>query len=356
MNKTRFALIGCSSVAKKHLESLRQLDSAEIVAVSDLDLSRAEKTGKEYGVPYYQDYRTMLEKERVDVVTILTPSGDHAERVLDLVKFGKHIVVEKPMALRLEDADAMIRACDTAGVKLFVVKQNRYNVPVRALRAAIDAGRFGRLVMGTVRVRWCRKPEYYSSAPWRGTWALDGGVLTNQASHHIDMLEWLLGEVESVTAMTATRLAPIEAEDTAVAILRFRSGALGVIEATTAVRPRDLEGSVSVLGETGSVVIGGFAMDNLQTWQFNEAIPEDSDVFTKHAKNPTDFAWNHREYLRAVVQTIQSGQKALVDGLEGRKSLELINALYESVETGREVALRFRPKKCRLGERSNGAV
>ncbi|MEK7234399.1 MAG: Gfo/Idh/MocA family oxidoreductase [Elusimicrobiota bacterium] len=354
MKKIRFALVGCSSVAKKHLESLRQLDSAEIAAVCDLNAVLAEKTGREYGVPHYQDYRSMLEKENVDVVTVLTPSGDHAERVLDLVKFGKHIVVEKPMALRLEDADAMIHACDTAGIKLFVVKQNRYNVPVRALRAAIDAGRFGRLVMGTVRVRWCRKPEYYSASPWRGTWAFDGGVLTNQASHHIDMLEWLMGDVESVTAMTATRLAPIEAEDTAVAILRFRSGALGVIEATTAARPIDLEGSVSVLGETGSVVIGGFAMDKLQTWQFTEPASGDAGILAEHGQNPSSFAYNHREYLRAVVETIQSGRKALVDGLEGRKSLELINALYESVETGREVPLRFRPKKCRLGERNNG--
>lgn len=349
MRKTRFVLIGCSAVARKHLEAIRQLDKAEIGAVCDKDKSRAESVGREYGVPHYIDYRTMLDRESVDAVTVLTPTGDHAERVIDLVRYGKHIVVEKPMALRLEDADAMIHACDAAGIKLFVVKQNRYNVPVRALRKAISAGRFGRLVLGTVRIRWCRKPEYYSAASWRGTWALDGGVLTNQASHHIDMLEWMMGEVDSVTAMTATRLAPIEAEDTAVAILRFRSGALGVIEATTATRPADLEGSISVLGEKGSVVIGGFAMDRLQTWQFVDARPEDADIFAEHGANPADFAWNHREYLREVVETIQSGQKALVDGLEGRKSLELINALYESVETGREVPLRFRPKKCRLG-------
>jgi UDP-N-acetyl-2-amino-2-deoxyglucuronate dehydrogenase len=207
--------------------------------------------------------------------------------------------------------------------------------------------------MGTVRVRWCRPQAYYDAAAWRGTWAWDGGVLTNQASHHIDMLEWLMGDVDSVTAMTCTRLAKIEAEDTAVAILRFRNGALGVIEATTATRPKDLEGSISILGEKGSVVVGGFAMDRLDTWEFAEKQPEDERIFATHGQNPTEFAWNHAAYLRGVVETIHSGAKALVDGLEGRKSLELINALYESAEIGREVPLRFRPKRCRLGIRGD---
>jgi UDP-N-acetyl-2-amino-2-deoxyglucuronate dehydrogenase len=261
--------------------------------------------------------------------------------------------VEKPLALRLEDADAVIQACDEAGRKLFVVKQNRYNRPIQALRRAIDEGRLGKMVLGTVRVRWCREQAYYDSAPWRGTWAWDGGVLTNQASHHIDLLEWLMGAVETVTAMTATRLANIEAEDTGIAILRFRNGALGVIEATTATRPRDLEGSISVLGEHGSVVVGGFAMDKLETWDFKTPHPLDKDIFEREGTNPPDYAWNHTEYLRDVVQSITADKRALVDGLEGRKSLELINALYESVETGKEVTLRFRPKKCRLGIISN---
>jgi len=354
MSRIRFALIGCGNVAKKHAESLRRIDSVELAAVCDLDEAKAQVLATEYNVPFYTDNRKMIESEKIDIVTVLTPSGDHAERVLDLVKFRKHLVVEKPMALRLEDASEMIRTCDEAGIKLFVVHQNRHNKPIHALRKAIDKGRFGKLVLGTVRVRWKRTQAYYDASPWRGTWAWDGGVLTNQASHHIDMLEWMMGDVESVTAMTATRLAKIEAEDTGVAILRFRNGALGVVEATTATRPKDLEGSISILGEKGSVVVGGFAMDRLVTWEFSEPQPEDELIFETHGENPKEFAWNHREYLKGVVETIQKDRKALVDGLEGRKSLELLNALYESVETGREVVLRFRPKECRLGIRNNG--
>jgi predicted dehydrogenase len=291
----------------------------------------------------------MLGKESIDVVTILTPSGDHARRILDLVRFEKHIVVEKPLALRLEDADAVIRACDNTGIKLFVVKQNRYNLAAQALRGALDSGRFGKLVMGSVKVRWCRRQEYYDSAPWRGTWAMDGGVLTNQASHHLDMLEWMMGDVGSVTAMTATRLADIEAEDTAVAVLRFHNGALGSIEATTATRPKDLEGSFTVMGEKGCVEIGGFSMDRLQTWQFEDERPEDAEIFETHGQNPDVFAWNHGEYLAGVVEAIRRKRAGLVDGLEGRRSLELINALYESAETGLAVSLRFTPRECRLG-------
>lgn len=353
MSPIRFALIGCGSIARKHAESLRRIEGAELAAVCDLDENRARLLGAKYEVPYYIKCQEMLESEQVDVVTVLTPTGDHAKQVLTLVQYNEHFVIEKPMALRLEDADAMIRTCDEAGIKLFVVQQNRYNLPIRALRRALDDGRFGKLVMGTVRVRWCRQQAYYDANPWRGTWAEDGGVLTNQASHHIDMLVWMMGEVESVVAMTSTRLANIEAEDTGVAILRFRNGAVGVVEATTATRPKDLEGSISILGEKGSVVVGGFAMDQLATWEFSETYPADAKIFETHGENPKEFAWNHTEYLRDVVDTIQGGHRALVDGLEGRKSLELINALYESAETGREVALRFRPKQCRLGIRNH---
>lgn len=349
----RFGLIGCSAIAKKHAEALSKLDGGQLGAVCDLNVERARELGTQHGVPFYTSYDEMLAKSAIDVITVLTPSGDHARRVLDLVRFGKPIVVEKPMALRLEDADAMIRACDEAGVKLFVVKQNRCNRPIQAVRRALEEGRFGKLVMGTVRVRWCRTQQYYDAAKWRGTWAADGGVLTNQASHHIDVLEWMLGDVESVSAMTATRLVQIEAEDTGVAIMRFRSGALGVVEATTGARPKDLEGSFSILGEKGAAVVGGFALDKLVTWNFAEPRPEDDKIFETHGENPKEPGWNHRQYLAGVVATVRQGAKALVDGLEGRKSLELINALYESAETSREVVLRFRPKVCRLGGPAN---
>ncbi len=269
---------------------------------------------------------------------------------MELAGYKKHIVVEKPMALTLDDADKMIRVCDQNGIKLFVVKQNRFNVPVVKLREALDAGRFGKLVLGTVRVRWCRRQEYYDQDAWRGTWALDGGVLSNQASHHVDLLEWMMGDVESVFAKSITALVDIEAEDTAVVVLKFRSGALGIIEATTATRPKDLEGSISILGECGSAEIGGFAVNEMKSWNFVSRLPEDDDVMTNYSVNPPNvYGFGHRAYYQHVVDCINNRKQQLVDGLEGRKSLELISAIYESIETGKEVTLRFTPNKCRLG-------
>ncbi len=294
----------------------------------------------------------MMAAVRPDVVVVLTESGRHAEHVLELARYGRDIVVEKPMALTLEDADAMIRACDGAGVRLFVVKQNRFNVPVVKLREALEKGRFGRLVLGTVRVRWCRTQAYYDQDPWRGTWALDGGVLSNQASHHVDLLEWMMGDVDSVFARSATALVKIEAEDTAVVVLRFRSGALGIIEATTAARPTDLEGSISLLGELGSVEIGGFAVNEIRVWKFVQPDAQDAKVMSDYSVNPPNvYGFGHQAYYEHVIDCIRNDKQQLVDGLEGRKSLELISAIYESIETGKEVQLRFRPTRCRLGVR-----
>lgn len=345
----RFGLLGCGAISKKHAESLARIDEAELVAVCDQAGEAAEAKAAEYGARAYTDPRRMIETEELDVLSVLTPSGSHGQNVLDLVDTGVHFVVEKPMALRLGEADRIIRACAERDVHLFVVQQNRFNPPIQALRQALDQGRFGQLVLGTVRVRWCRTEEYYRAKSWRGTWALDGGVVSNQASHHIDMLEWLMGSVESVMAMTETRLADIEAEDTACALLRFTSGALGIIEATTATRPKDLEGSLSILGERGSVEVGGFFMNQLKTWQFAQPEPTDETVFDTHGVNPSVFAWNHTEYLKDVVQAVRTNTKGLVEGLDGRRSLELITAIYESAETGQEVSLRFRPRVARLG-------
>jgi predicted dehydrogenase len=254
------------------------------------------------------------------------------------------------MALRLQDADDMIRTCDEAGVKLFVVKQNRFNAPVLKAREALEAGRLGKLVLGTVRVRWCRDQAYYDQDSWRGTWAYDGGVLTNQASHYIDMLEWFFGDVISVHARATTALVRIEAEDTAVATLKFKNGALGVIEATTATRPSDIEGSLSILGETGVVEIAGLAVNQIRHWRFVDELPSDKDVIEKFSVNPPNvYGFGHQAYYQHVVDCLVNQRAALVDGLEGRKSLELISALYESIETGQEVALRFTPRLGRLG-------
>jgi len=351
-NDLRFVLVGCGRIAKRHSKLLGegQIRGARLAGVCDIVEEKAHEIGTEYGVPYFVDMHEMMSSIEPDVAVVLTESGNHAKHVTELAPYGAHIITEKPMALKLSDADEMIKACDRSGVKLFVIKQNRFNVPVKKMREAFEAGRFGKLVMGTVRVRWCRQQEYYDQDSWRGTWAMDGGVLTNQASHHVDLLEWMLGEVSSVFAMTRTALANIEAEDTAVVVLRFKSGALGIIEATTATRPQDLEGSISILGEKGSVVIGGFAVNRIETWSFIESRPEDEDVRTRFSVNPPDvYGFGHKAYYEHVVKALNEGGPNLVDGLEGRRSLELISAIYESAETGREVFLRFHPKRCRLG-------
>lgn len=348
----KFALVGCGRIAKRHSELLGmdQIKGAKLVAACDIDLPKAKAIGDQFDIPYFSDMHQMIQEVPCDVVVILTESGNHAKHAVELAKHGKHIVVEKPMALTLEDADAMIRACDLAGAKLFVVKQNRFNIPVVKLREALEQRRFGKLVLGTVRVRWCRPQEYYDQAPWRGTWAQDGGVLTNQASHHVDLLEWMMGEVESVFAKGTTALARIEAEDTAVVTLKFRNGALGIIEATTATRPKDLEGSISILGEGGTVEIGGFAVNKMKTWSFVDKQAGDDDVMEQYSVNPPSvYGFGHQAYYEHVVDCIANNKQHLVDGLQGRKSLELINAIYESMETGKEVFLRFRPKHCRLG-------
>lgn len=352
MSQLRFALVGCGRIAKRHAELLgnRQIGNAALAAVCDVVPQRARSLAAQFGVPHYTDMHEMMRTEAVDVAVVLSESGLHADHVVALASHKKHIMVEKPMALTLIDADRMIAACDQAGIKLFVVKQNRFNVPVVKLREALELGRFGKLVLGTVRVRWCRTQQYYDQDKWRGTWAMDGGVLANQASHHIDMLEWMMGEIDSVFAVSSTALVKIEAEDTAVVTLRFRNGALGVIEATTAARPKDLEGSISVLGEKGTVEIAGFAVNEMRTWNFTEPLPGDEQVMKKYSVNPPNvYGFGHQAYYEHVVDCLLHDQRHLVDGLEGRKSLELITAIYESIETGRSVPLRFNPTRCRLG-------
>jgi len=351
----KFAIVGCGRITKRHSELLgnNQIAGAELVAACDIIQAKARKIGEQFHIPYYTDAEEMLKNEEIDVISICTESGHHAENVIRLAKFGKHIIVEKPMALTLDDADLMIKACDENNIKLFVVKQNRFNVPVQKLRQAIEENRFGKFVLGTVRVRWCRTQQYYDMEPWRGTWAMDGGVLANQASHHIDLLEWMMGTVESVFAKSMTALVEIEAEDTAIVVLKFKNGALGVIEATTATRPRDLEGSISILGEKGSVEIGGFAVNEMKAWNFTDKIDEDDCILRKYSVNPPNvYGFGHKAYYEHVVDCVCYDKKQLVDGLEGRKSLELISAIYESIETGKEVFLQFKPDKCKLGHRN----
>ena len=328
---------------------IRAISDLELAAVCDVVEEKAKRAAHGTTAAAYGDFEAMLGRENLDIVSILTESGSHARIGSVAALHARTVVIEKPMALTLDDADRLIEACDLNRTRLFVVKQNRYNRPVVFLRRALDTGRFGKLVMGTVRVRWCRRQDYYDLDRWRGTWKDDGGVLTNQASHHMDLLQWMMGPVESVKAYTATRLVAIETEDTAVAILRFTSGALGVVEATTATRPKDLEGSISILGEKGSVVIGGFAVNKLETWNFDSSVPGDSEIDRASTHPPDVYGLGHYEFYKDVIDCIRTGRRAMLDGLEGRKSLELINAIYESASSGNEIRLRYVPRGVQLG-------
>ena len=348
----RIAIVGCGRIAKRHAELLGtgQIAGAKLVAVCDIVAERAQTFAAKYDVPGFTSLSEMLAQSDAQVVVVLTPSGSHAALAIAAAQAHRHVVVVKPMALTLEDADAMIRAADEAGVRLFVVKQNRFNVPVVKAREALDAGRFGQLVLGTVRVRWCRDQSYYDHDSWRGTWAQDGGVIANQASLHVDMLGWFMGPVESVHARWSRSLVNIEAEDTCVATLKFRNGALGIVEATGATRPKDLEGSLSVLGAGGTVEIGGFAVNQIRHWNFVDAAPEDAEVMNRYSVNPPNvYGFGHQAYYEHVIDCLVNGKPALVDGREGRNSLELVAALYESMASGQEVTLPLNVVHSRLG-------
>ncbi len=338
----RVALIGCGRIAKRHADILasKNIPGAELIAVLDKRQHRVDEFSYKYSVPGFTRIKDMMEELNPDLISVLTPSGLHASNVIELAPYKKHLIVEKPMALNLTDADAMIEVCNQYNCRLFVVKQNRFNLPVQRLRSEIEKGRFGKLVLGTVRVRWCRTQEYYDKDSWRGTIKFDGGVLSNQASHHIDLLSWMLGDVKSVMAMSNTALVNIEAEDIAIVLLKFTNGALGIIEATTATRPKDLEGSISILGENGSVVIEGFAVNKIKSWQFNEMNEDDYNVINNYSVNPIDvYGFGHTEFYKHVVDCIFNDKKQLIDGMEGRKSIKLITAIRKSIETKQEVSL-----------------
>jgi UDP-N-acetyl-2-amino-2-deoxyglucuronate dehydrogenase len=338
----RIALAGCGRISKNHFEAIDKIDGLELVAVCDADPERAKRAGEEWKVPWFTSYEKMLAESNADVVTIATPSGLHPEQGVAAANAGKHVVMEKPMAISLTGADALVHACDKAGVQLFVVKQNRLNPPVQLLKRAVDRNRFGRLYMASCTVHWARPQEYYDQAPWRGTWEFDGGAFMNQASHYVDLIQWVMGPVESVIAKTATLARRIETEDSGIAILKFRSGALGSIEVTMLAYPRNLEGSLTILGEKGSVKIGGTAVNKIERWEFADHDEDDKLVESANTNPPNVYGLGHQGYYRNVLAVLRGEAKPDTDGRAGRKSLELILGIYESAKTGREVPLPLR--------------
>ncbi len=336
------ALVGCGRISKNHFDAIASTDGLRLVAVCDVDAERARAAGEEQGVPWFTSYEELLAGVPCDIVALCTPSGLHALQGILAARAGRHVLSEKPMATSLRGADDLVEACDTAGVHLFVVKQNRLNPPIQLLRRAIDKGRFGRIYLANVTVRWQRPQEYYDAAPWRGTWEFDGGAIMNQASHYVDLMQWLVGPVESVVAKTATQARRIEAEDSGAAVLKFRSGALGVIEVNVLTYPRNLEGSITILGEKGSVKIGGTAVNKVEHWAFAEYDDDDKLVDSVNTNPPNVYGFGHLGYYGNVLGALRGEAEPDTDGRAGRKSLELILAIYQSARTGDTVPLPLR--------------
>ncbi len=337
-----FGIIGCGTIAPWHADSVAKIDGAQLVAVSDVVEEAAQKMGQKYQADWYTDYQQMLAREDVDVLCILTPSGMRKEIVLKAAEAGKHVVVEKPIEVTLERIDQMIEACEKAGVKLAVIFQNRFLPAARKVKEAMEKGKLGKPILGDAYIKWHRTQQYYDSGGWRGTWRYDGGgALMNQSVHTIDLLLWIMGPVESISAKIATLAHKIEVEDLAVATLRFANGALGVIEGSTAISP-GFSSRLEIHGENGSVILKG---EQVVAWQFKDGeqiplpFPPEKEASGGQA-DPTNFSTEgHYLQLKDMVDAVKTGREPLVNGREGRKAVELIQAIYQSAKTGKEVSL-----------------
>lgn len=329
MKKLNFGIIGCGRIAYKHAEAIKNNEKANLLCVCDIIEERAAEYKDKYGAEaHFTDYRKMLEYSGLDVVNICTPSGMHAEMGIAAAQAGKHVIVEKPMALSLKDADDLIGACDESGVKLAVCFQNRFNPPVQKLRRALEEGRFGKLTHASAIVRWFRPQDYYDQAPWRGTRAMDGGCLMNQSIHNIDLLQWMMGPVESVFGYTATNLRKIECEDVGVAVLKFKNGALGVIEASTTIYPENLEETLNIFGEKGTVVLGGIAVNKIETWKFADSTDENGAIDQHQQDVPNVYGFGHEALVEDFINAVINNSEPYITGREGRNALEIVLSIY----------------------------
>lgn len=335
VKKLRFAILGCGRISYKHVEAIvSNLKEAELVAVCDIKKEKAFERKEQYenivdkaSVNIYTDYFEMLKKEQIDVVSIATESGYHAKHALDCLGTGIHVLVEKPMALSLEDADRMIAAAKKNKRKICISHQNRFNPPIVKLRKAIEEGRFGKIINGTARILWNRNDEYYAQAEWRGTKDLDGGTLMNQCIHNIDLLQWMIGsEVERIYAERDTFLRNIEMEDFGAILIRFKNGPIGIVEGSACVYPRNLEETLSIFGEKGTVVIGGLAVNEIKTWEFEDK--RDYDHFDKNIIVENVYGSGHTSLYRDFIDAINNSHDPLITGEEGKKALEIIIKAY----------------------------
>lgn len=338
--KIRMALVGCGRISANHFGGMEQHDSdIEIVDVCDVDHIALEKAVQRTGAQGHSCLTEMLKTTSADIVVLTTPSGLHPNQAVEIAQSGRHVLTEKPMATRWHDGLRMVKACDEAGVRLLVVKQNRRNATLQLLKKAVEQKRFGRIYMVNINVFWTRPQDYYDSAKWRGTWEFDGGAFMNQASHYVDLLDWMIGPIESVQAYMATLERDIEVEDTGVLSIRWRSGALGSMNVTMLTYPKNLEGSITILGEKGTVCVGGLAVNEIKKWDFAEKLPEDEQITAANYETTSVYGFGHPLYYENVVKVMRGEAEPETDGREGLKSLETLVAAYLSARDGRRVAL-----------------
>lgn len=338
--KIKIAVVGCGRISKNHFGSIaKHQGNMELVAICDNNRELLATHEKTFDVQGYTNLDDMLKKSDMDLVAICTPSGVHPEQVIRCARAGKHVMTEKPMATRWRDALNMVHACDESRRRLFVVKQNRRNATLQLLKKAMEEKRFGRIYMVQLNVFWTRPQAYYDQAKWRGTWELDGGAFMNQASHYVDLLEWLIGPIADVQAMTGTLARNIEVEDTGVMNIRWRNGALGAMSVTMLTYPKNYEGSITILGEKGTVRIGGVAVNDIQTWAFDEEKDYDAQVKTANYQTTSVYGFGHPLYYKNVIDVLRGEAEPETDGREGLKSMEVLIAAYLSARDGKTVSL-----------------
>lgn len=338
--KIRLALVGCGRIANNHFDAIENhANSVELVDVCDVNAQALAQAVVRTKATDHSNLVNLLKATTADLVVLTTPSGLHPEQAIQVAASGRHVMTEKPMATRWHDGVRMVKACDAANVRLFVVKQNRRNATLQLLKKAIEQDRFGKIYSVAMNVFWTRPQDNYDSAKWRGTWEFDGGAFMNQASHYIDLLHWMIGPVESVMAYTATLARNIEVEDSGVAAIRWRSGAMGTLNVTMLTYPKNMEGRITILGEKGTVRIGGVAVNEIQTWEFADTRLEDAEVAASSYQTTSVYGLGHPLYYRNVIETLRGEAEPETDGREVLITLELLIAMYLSSRDGKRVAL-----------------
>lgn len=346
----KIAILGCGRISHKHIKAvIENSNKIRLIAVCDLSRNHAENKAKQYCdalkpqvIPeIYDDYKEMIDLEEPDIVSICTESGYHAEHAIYCMNKGKHVIVEKPMALSTKDADEMIAVAKKNNVKLCVCHQNRFNPPIQKLRKALESGRFGKLIAGNARILWNRSQDYYNQAPWRGTYELDGGCLMNQCIHNIDLLQWMLDDdIQWIHGVVENYLHPyIEAEDYGSIQIKFKKGAIGNVEGTVCVCPKNLEETLTIIGTCGTVVIGGLAVNKVLTWRFEDGLDSEDEIITEcNEEIDSVYGDGHTPLYRDMAWAIENNQEPYVNGEAGKKAVEIILAAYKSSQEGKRVS------------------